>query len=62
MIYGAIMVVVGSIVTSNVTAMFQLWLERREFERRQPQERHCQLNQADLPTDEKLLMIRALTQ
>ena len=35
MIYGAIMGVVGSILTSLVTTIFQFWLERREHERRQ---------------------------
>ncbi|MDQ2691608.1 MAG: hypothetical protein M3Y68_06225 [Chloroflexota bacterium] len=59
MIYGAIMGVVGSIVTSIITALFQLWLERREFERRQSQERHRQLNQIHLPTDEDVRTINA---
>lgn len=59
MIYGAIMGVVGSIVTSIITALFQLWLERREFDRRQSQERHRQLNRIHLPTDEEVLMINA---
>ena len=59
MIYGAIMGVVGSIVTSIITALFQLWLERREFERRQSQERHRQLNKIHLPTDEEVRMINA---
>lgn len=34
MIYGAIMGVLGSLVTSIVTALFHFWLERREYERR----------------------------
>lgn len=59
MIYGAIMGVVGSIVTSIITAVFQLWLERREFERRQSLERHRQLNQIHLPTDEEVRMINS---
>src|SRR5215216_2290787 len=32
MIYGAIMGVVGSVLSSIVTALFQLWLARREDE------------------------------
>jgi hypothetical protein len=31
MIYGAIMDIVGSIATSILTVLCQLWLERREF-------------------------------
>ena len=57
MIYGAIMGVVGSIVTSIVTAVFQLWLERREYDRRQSQERERQLRQIHLPTDEDVRRI-----
>src|SRR6266542_1508939 len=59
MIYGAIMGIVGSIVTSIVTAVFQLWLERREYERRQSQEHHRQLSRIQLPTDEEVRMINA---
>lgn len=59
MIYGAIMGVVGSIVTSLVTATFQLWLERREYERRQAQEHHRQLKQIHLPTDEEVRLINS---
>lgn len=59
MIYGAIMGIVGSIVTSIVTALFQLWLERREYERRQSAEHHRQLRQIHLPTDEEVRMINA---
>lgn len=62
MIYGAIMGVVGSIVTSIITALFQLWLERREFERRQSQQRQRQLHQIHLPTDEEVRMINAQRQ
>ena len=32
MIYGAIMGVVGSIVTSILPALFQLWLDCREYQ------------------------------
>jgi hypothetical protein len=39
MIYGAIMGVAGSLLTSIVSALFQFWLERREHERRQHEER-----------------------
>lgn len=59
MIYGAIMGVVGSIVTSIVTAVFQLWLERREYDRRQTQEHARQLRQIHLPTDEDVRMINS---
>lgn len=59
MIYGAIMGVVGSIVTSIITALFQLWLERRELDRRQSQERQRQLRQIHLPTDDEIRLINA---
>jgi len=59
MIYGAIMGVVGSIVTSLVTAAFQLWLERREYERKQAEEHHRQLKQIHLPTDEEVMHINS---
>ena len=59
MIYGAIMGVVGSIVTSIVTVIFQLWLERREYGRRQSEEHHRQLQQIHLPTDEEVRMINS---
>ena len=59
MIYGAIMGVVGSIVTSIVTAVFHLWLERHEYERRQNEEYYRQLRQIHLPTDEEVMMINS---
>lgn len=59
MIYGAIMGVVGSIVTSIVTVVFQMWLERREYERRQSEEHKKQLRQIHLPTPEEVMMINA---
>jgi len=59
MIYGAIMGIVGSVVTSILTAIFQLWLERREYERRQSEEHHRQLRRIQLPTDEEVRMINA---
>lgn len=59
MIYGAIMGVVGSIVTSIVTALFQLWLDRREHEKRLAEERERRLKQIHLPTDEEIRMITA---
>lgn len=59
MIYGALMGVVGSIITSIVTAVFQLWLERRESERKRSEERHRQLNQIYLPSDEDVLLINS---
>ena len=57
MIYGAIMGVVGSIITSIVTAFFHFWLERREYERRKIEERQRQLKQIYLPTDEEVRTI-----
>ena len=59
MIYGAIMGVVGSILTSLVTTIFQVWLARREQERRQAEERHRQLRLIHLPTDEDVIRINA---
>src|SRR5215217_7418777 len=59
MIYGAIMGVVGSIITSLVTALFHLWLDRREYERRRSEEQHRHLNQIHLPTDEDVRLINA---
>lgn len=59
MIYGAIMGVVGSIVTSIVTVVFQMWLERREYERRQAEEHRRQLRQIHIPTNEEILMLNA---
>ena len=59
MIYGAIMGIVGSILTSIVTAVFQLWLERREFDRRKSLERDRQLKQIHLPTQEEVRIINA---
>jgi predicted PurR-regulated permease PerM len=59
MIYGAIMGVVGSIVTSIVTALFHFWLERREYQRRQSEEQLRQLRHIHLPTDEEILTINS---
>jgi hypothetical protein len=59
MIYGAIMGVVGSILTSIVTTIFHFWLERREHERRQSEERSRELRYIHLPTDEEIIMINA---
>lgn len=59
MIYGAIMGVVGSILTSIVTTIFQFWLARYEDERRQSQERSRQLRYIHLPTDEEVIMINS---
>jgi predicted PurR-regulated permease PerM len=59
MIYGAIMGVVGSIVTSIVTALFHFWLERREYERRQSEERDRQLRRIHIPTDEEILLLNS---
>jgi len=57
MIYGAIMGIAGSIITSIVTALFHLWLDRREYERRRTEEQQRQLRQIHLPTDDDIRMI-----
>lgn len=57
MIYGAIMGVVGSIVTSIVSALFHLWLDRREYQRRQTEEHDRQLRRIHIPTDEEILLL-----
>jgi predicted PurR-regulated permease PerM len=62
MIYGAIMGVVGSILTSIVTTMFQFWLARREHERKQSEERSRQLRYIHLPTDEEVILINSSRQ
>ena len=59
MIYGAIMGVVGSIITSIVTAIFHFWLDRREYERRKAEERQRELRRIHIPTDEELRTINA---
>lgn len=59
MIYGAVMGVAGSIITSIVTTMFHFWLDRREHERRQTQERVRQLRRIHLPTDEEVILIHS---
>ena len=59
MIYGAIIGVVGSIVTSIVTAVFHFWLDRREYERRRSEEHQRQHMQIYLPTNEEVMMINA---
>jgi hypothetical protein len=59
MICGALMGVVGSIVTSIVTTVFQSWLERREHERRRSEEHASRLLQIHLPTDEDVRTINA---
>lgn len=59
MIYGAIMGVVGSIVTSIVTALFHFWLERREYQRRQSEEHERQLKRIHIPTDEEILLLNS---
>jgi predicted PurR-regulated permease PerM len=59
MIYGAIMGVVGSVLSSIVAALFQLWLARREDERKRSEDRSRQLRQIHLPTDEDVIKINA---
>lgn len=59
MIYGALMGVAGSILTSIVTTIFQLWLARRDEERKERQARYRQLRQIHLPSDEEVIRINA---
>src|ERR687892_367021 len=55
MIYGALMGVVSSIVTSLVTTTFQFWLARREYERRLKEEQEKQMSHIYLPTGEEVI-------
>src|SRR5215212_920957 len=57
MIYGAIMGVVGSIVSSLISTAFQFWLARREEERKQGEAQRRKLRQIHLPTDEEVILI-----
>lgn len=59
MIYGALMGVAGSILTSIVTTVFQLWLARREDERKAREARYRQLRHIHLPSDEDVIRINA---
>lgn len=59
MMYGAIMGIAGSIVTSLVTTIFQFWLQRREYERRQSEEKNRQLRHIYLPTDQEVIVINS---
>lgn len=59
MIYGAIMGVVGSVISSLVSTMFQFWLARREEERKQAAAQARQLRQIHLPSDEDVIRINA---
>ena len=59
MIYGAIMGVAGSIITSIVTAVFQSWMERHEYERRRSEELQSRLSQIHLPTDEEVRLFNS---
>ena len=59
MIYGAIMGIVGSIVTSLFTTLFQFWLARREYERRQEEQQNRQLRRIYLPTEEEVMVINS---
>ena len=59
MLYGALMGVVGSIVTSIVTTVFQSWMERREYDRRRSEEHTSRLRQIHLPTEEDVRSINA---
>ena len=59
MFYGAIMGIVGSIVTSLFTTLFQFWLARREYERRQNEEQNRQLRRVYLPSEEEVIIINS---
>jgi hypothetical protein len=59
MIYGAIMGVVGSIISSLISTIFQFWLARREYERNQNEEQSRQLRHIHIPTDEEIIIINA---
>jgi hypothetical protein len=59
MIYGAIMGVVGSIISSLFSTIFQFWLARREYERKQNEEQSRQFRHIHLPTDEEVIIINS---
>ena len=59
MIYGAIMGVAGSIISSLISTIFQFWLARRESERKQNEEQSRQLRHIHLPSDEEIIIIKA---
>ena len=54
LIYGALIGVASSILTSLVTFMIQMWFERREYERRQSEEHQKQIRQIYLPTNKEV--------
>ena len=51
--------IVGSIVTSLFTTLFQFWLARREYERRQEEQQNRQLRRIYLPTEEEVMVINS---
>jgi len=59
MIYGAIMGVAGSIISSLVSTIFQFWLARREDERKQREAQRKPLRHIHLPTDEEVMIINS---
>ena len=59
MIYGAILGVTSSLVTSLVTSFFQYWLARQEYERRQREEESKQLRHIYLPTGSEVIVINS---
>ncbi len=59
MIYGVLLGAVSSIVTSLTTSIFQYWLERREYERRQIEEQDKQIRLIYLPTGEEVRIINS---
>jgi hypothetical protein len=57
MLYGALIGATSRVITSMVESAFQLWLERRDEERRQSEERSRQASQIYLPTAEEVQAI-----
>jgi hypothetical protein len=58
MLYGAFVGASSRVVSDMVTSVFQLWLERRDHERRETEEHIRQATQIYLPTAEE---VRAIT-
>lgn len=57
MLYGALIGAVSRVASSMVESAFQLWLERRDQERRQIEEHDRQASQIYLPTAEEVQAI-----
>ena len=58
MLYGALVGAGSRVVTDMVMSVFQLWLERRDQDRRESEEHVRQITQIYLPTAEE---VRAIT-